>query len=128
MKNIKAVKAINHGKWMTTLLVGLMFSHPGYAAVEDFNSIIEENIQAQNQLRQELKKQVKAVDSQDLKELKKKNFAETGKAVLGSQNTENVAVNSKNDPTKARGSKAKNALDLEKRNLKRLSEEIKQAQ
>jgi hypothetical protein len=118
--------ALNLGHLVGGIL--LLTSLSATAGINDFNTIIEENMQAQQQLREELKKQVQAVDSKQLKEeMKNKNFAETGRAVLGEQKAENVAVNSKKDITKS-GKSARKSLDLEKRNLKRISEEIKQAQ
>ena len=104
----------------------LMASIGAQAGIDDFNSIIEENMKAEQELRNELKKHIQTVDVKELK--KKKNFKETNQAILGKQDAENVAVESSNVGNYGAEEIRRKNTDFEKKNLKRLSEEIREIQ
>jgi len=88
--------------------------------IEDFNSMIEENAQVQKQLTADLQKQLK---TSGLAKTTRPDFQKVGVAVLGHAAPENVAANTsgpKNKPIA--GFKSPN---LEKKNFKRLSQELR---
>lgn len=94
----------------------------------DFNSIINENIQAERDLRDQMRKHL---DSVDVKSLRRRNdFLATGKAVLGTPKAENVAVESSGNivPRGVRGMTRAQLREREKRDNQRLTEELREQQ
>jgi hypothetical protein len=103
------------------VVLATAFSSFAKPSTEDFNSMIEENQATQKVLSQKLQKQLKTEKLS--KEEQKPNFQKVGEDVLGRNSTENVAVAS-GDSGKTTAQKSHRG-DLEKKNFRRLSQELK---
>ena len=87
---------------------------------EDFNSMIEENTATQKQLTKQLEQQL---NTEKLDRNTHPNFTQVGEEILGKNTSENVVVAGKSEHSKHRVLAKKDVL--EKKNFKRLSQELK---
>ena len=105
---------------MTTKLIVVLISLSSVAkaGVEDFNSLIEQSLADQKKVSQDLQKQL---HTKDLGKAHRPNFKEVGEDVLRQTKTETVFVESSID---SKGLDSQDQLDLDRKNLSRVSEEI----
>jgi hypothetical protein len=110
---------------VVVMILALAVSSFAKTSNDDFNSMIQENQAAQNELSDKLQKQLKPAKL--TKEEQHPDFNKVGQDQLGHDGSENVAVDtsgSGNAPVNKK-TVAGRQSDTDKKNFKRLSEEMK---
>jgi hypothetical protein len=110
---------------VVAMILALAVSSFAKTSNDDFNSMIQENQATQNELSEKLQKQLKPAKL--TKEEQHPDFHKFGQDQLGHDGSENVAVDTSGSDSAPVNKKtvARRQAETDKKNFKRLSEEMK---